>query len=402
MRASDCASGDSHHLVQHSVALMGAGSLHSLHDRSGCISLGGTLTFMQEPASPDLAPPVIPVATKKNRTVPPTDGEPLSRKTSAENQTVGEVRKKVEEMNWKENEAKKRANGHIGGENTEDTETPSTNLDGEDKAEADDPESQPIDGGWETIEATEAERASAEMSLKRKQLDRNDSSLAAVDGLKRTKEEEGQVSRRLPLGSPNLFQSTPVTPIEAETTKSDVKDNAETTSEAPESEKPKPPSDAAPAPHKKPQTTFASFSSSASPFSAGLKHTSAFGSAPAQPIASSSTSAKPSAFGSYSSAFSPFAVKDKNKTKPEDNADGSKSTFGDILACTQDDAGKDKGDKLQMTTQDGECCVAMCLMVSNGSQCQRAKKTKRPFTRFASNCMSWRRTVAGRSAGQAR
>jgi hypothetical protein len=110
---------------------------------------------------------------------------------------------------------------------------------------------------------------------------------------------------------------------------------------------------AAPAPVKKPQTTFSSFSSAASPFSAGLKHTSAFGSAAAQPVASSSSSPKPSAFGGYSSAFSAFAAKDKKEAKAEDKAEGSKSSFGDILKDTQEDKGNDKGDKLQMTTQDG-------------------------------------------------
>lgn len=293
------------------------------------------------------------MVTKKNRTVPPTDGEPLSRKTSAETQTVGEVRKKVEEMTWQEDEAKKRANGHAVSSGDKDTvsETASIKVDEEDAA-AKTEGNVPLEAGWEEIGSADAEGAASEVSHKRKQLDRNDSSLGAEDALKRAKEDEAKVGW---FGGRSLTcQEAPETTTESAT---EAKDEVKPNDAADGS-----PAVAAPAPVKKPQTTFSSFSSSASPFSAGLKHTSAFGSAAAQPVASSSSSPKPSAFGGYSSAFSAFAAKDKKDLKTNDKPEGSKSSFGDILKDTQEDKGNDKGDKLQMTTQDGTLFLLSVLM----------------------------------------
>lgn len=132
------------------------------------------------------------------------------------------------------------------------------------------------------------------------------------------------------------------------------------------------------APVKRAQSSFGSFASSASPFSA-VKHTSAFTS---QPVASSSNatshSASPfksttgSAFGNWSASASPFATPSRKPTPnvtgdeaskgevPKDDdkqADAAQDkqdhqNFGDILASTSGEAAAER-QKLDVQHQDG-------------------------------------------------
>lgn len=128
---------------------------------------------------------------------------------------------------------------------------------------------------------------------------------------------------------------------------------------------------------KKPQASFGSFASSASPFSA-VKHTSSFIS---QPVASSSNatahSASPfkaasgSAFGNWSASASPFATPSRKAT-PKVAGDGEnveaesgnkeavaaelkqdKKNFGDILASTSGEASTER-QKVDVQQQDGK------------------------------------------------
>lgn len=117
----------------------------------------------------------------------------------------------------------------------------------------------------------------------------------------------------------------------------------------------------APAPAKKPQTTFSAFSSSASPF-ATARTASPLASASSAAIGTPAKSAfSGSAFGNYSSTASPFAKKppppkDGDVKETEEEADGDKagpSSFGDILKESKADV-KDDEEKLRMSEQDGE------------------------------------------------
>jgi Ran-binding protein 3 len=133
-------------------------------------------------------------------------------------------------------------------------------------------------------------------------------------------------------------------------------------------------------PEKKPQATFGSFSSKASPFAsaggaspfgsasssspfgaasksspfatAAASSTSAFGSAAAKPAAAAASVPKggfaSSGFGNYSNAFSTFA---KKPAADDTSKAGPSTSFGDIL--------KERGEeveetKLQLNKQDGE------------------------------------------------
>ncbi|WVR04829.1 hypothetical protein IAU60_001841 [Kwoniella sp. DSM 27419] len=84
---------------------------------------------------------------------------------------------------------------------------------------------------------------------------------------------------------------------------------------------------------KKPQASFGAFSSSSSPFSS-VKPATTFASAPF-----GSAPVKGSAFGSYSTASSPFAGKPASSSQPEEGSksEAGPSSFGDILK----DAGQD-------------------------------------------------------------
>ncbi|BEI82542.1 hypothetical protein CcaverHIS002_0304100 [Cutaneotrichosporon cavernicola] len=118
------------------------------------------------------------------------------------------------------------------------------------------------------------------------------------------------------------------------------------TSPTPTDSPPKP-ADPAPAEVKKPQATFGSFSTKASPFAA-MAGTSAFGAAAKK---ESALDKRPvpfagSGFGSYSSSFSPFASAKKSEDKAES------SSFGDILKEKGDDADAAEDKKLQLDRQD--------------------------------------------------
>ena len=99
-------------------------------------------------------------------------------------------------MTWKEGEAKKRANGHAAtGDKVTDTTPETALIEADEETAAEIEESVPLEAGWEKIGSTDAEGAAVEVSHKRKQMDRNDSSLGSgEDVLKRTKEEETKVS----------------------------------------------------------------------------------------------------------------------------------------------------------------------------------------------------------------
>ncbi|BEI90337.1 uncharacterized protein CcaverHIS019_0304070 [Cutaneotrichosporon cavernicola] len=244
------------------------------------------------------------IAAKKNRLeedAPEPQSETDEEKvTGKEGGTIGEVRRKVQEMNWKEGEQP----GTV-----EDTEGDKDNADSkvESKAEG---KTEGEDGeDWVKVDKTEAsdtaEPGDAESdapSLKRKA----DEPTAKVAEEKKRK-------------------STSPTPTDS----------------------PPKPADPAPAEVKKPQATFGSFSAKASPFAA-MAGTSAFGAAAKK---ESALDKRPvpfagSGFGSYSSSFSPFASAKKSEDKAES------SSFGDILKEKGDDADAAEDKKLQLDRQD--------------------------------------------------
>ncbi|WVQ75840.1 hypothetical protein IAR50_005473 [Cryptococcus sp. DSM 104548] len=113
-----------------------------------------------------------------------------------------------------------------------------------------------------------------------------------------------------------------------------------TPSATPILETPSSTSEPAAEPPKKTQSTFSSFSASASPF----------GSKPKQPSAFSAPLSKTSAFGNYSTSTSAFGAgaKAEGDKSPEE---GKRKNFGDILKDTKEDLGVEK-EKLNMQEQD--------------------------------------------------
>jgi hypothetical protein len=129
---------------------------------------------------------------------------------------------------------------------------------------------------------------------------------------------------------------------------------------------------AAAPPAKKPQASFASFSSKPSPFaastsspfaSAGASSPSPFASAGASGSAPAPSIFTKSGFGNYSSSFSPFAKSSPKPNEPKENEEAEsktkesatdKSSFGDILKADTGAEEGDEADRVQMTEQDGE------------------------------------------------
>ncbi|TYJ53613.1 hypothetical protein B9479_005761 [Cryptococcus floricola] len=112
-----------------------------------------------------------------------------------------------------------------------------------------------------------------------------------------------------------------------------------TPSATPKSETSQSTSDPAVEPPKKPQSTFSSFSASSSPF----------GSKPKQPSAFSAPLSKTSAFGNYSTTASAFGG--GNKADHEKVSEEGKKNFGEILKDTKEDLGLAK-EKVNMQEQD--------------------------------------------------
>ncbi|WVF69551.1 hypothetical protein IAT40_004329 [Kwoniella sp. CBS 6097] len=281
---------------------------------------------------------------------------------SKEGKTVGEVRKKVEKMSYEEGQSAK---------TTSPPRAKATSAVAEEDVDLGDKKST---GGAEEIEAAAAEGSNSD-KLKRKALDRSESSFAQEDDstTKRQKDTpppptSGEIKAETGLAaapvkkaqttfssfassaSPFAALKSPSPAAEAATASSEATGSAPAaapakrpqatfgsfssakspfasatsssgTATAPSSEPSSQPSNSAPAaPAKKPQATFGAFSSSSSAFAAP-KSTSAFGSAPA----------KGSAFGNYSTTSSPFTSKQATPAQGEEKAEAGPSTFGDIL-----------------------------------------------------------------------
>lgn len=271
-------------------------------------------------------------------------------KGKGETRNVGEVRKKVEKMTH--DEAQAAAQKEIEGNEGVELELPPKEDDQPDSAmsistRANSPgPATNIDQTNTDTEDTKTTSEEGKDGLKRKALDRSQSSYIENDvDTKRQKDEiEAVGSDRLLIlaAKPQTTEMKPLDPAEADKV-------AKSTDTTPAT---------APAPAKKPQSTFASFSSSASPFA--TSSTSAFGSA----ASSSSTPAKPanafakSGFGGFSSASSPFArakTSTSEASKEEEKGDkAGPSSFGDILARDQGADEDSAASKLQMTEQDGK------------------------------------------------
>ncbi|GFZ51621.1 hypothetical protein JCM24511_09388 [Saitozyma sp. JCM 24511] len=283
----------------------------------------------------------------------------------AEGQTVGEVRRKVEKMTYEEG-----VEGVEGVGSAEDV-VENEDLKQEGPTGTDVGDEQATDGKdeWEEIGKAEADEARASekdkegKELKRKALDRSESSFA--------KDDETVVKRAKETPSPK-----PNDDAKTETAKPEADVNVESEPAAPaESAAAAQPTE----PPKKPQASFGAFSSVASPFAARTASpfasagagasTSAFGAA-STPTKSAFSG---SGFGNYSSTFSPFAAKkvtpafgagaaaDKEEGKATEteaeaeNGGASKagpSTFGDILQSSKADEAEEQEGKLQMTEQD--------------------------------------------------
>lgn len=251
------------------------------------------------------------------------DGEPAAE-NKKEGQTVKEVRRKVEEMNWKEGERP-------------DT-TPSG--DHEDSEQGDKSVEESKDDDWVQVDKSEV-KDEDDSTLKRK---------AEADAEGDKKRHSTSVSQRINFAT--------------ERTSSNIQ--------------PAPPEPATTVPSKpKPQATFGAFSSKASPFAAASSSSSSpFGAAAASssPFGAiakgnaldsgtsttnaldSATAKKTSAFassgfGSFASTSSPFAKKPSSAEEKKDES----SSFGDIL--------KEKGDaveekKIQLDKQESECIAS--------------------------------------------
>lgn len=244
------------------------------------------------------------------------DGEPAAA-NKKEGQTVKEVRRKVEEMNWKEGE---KPDAAASGEKKEEASTQEKNIE------------ESKDDDWVQVDKNDVKdvKGDEESTLKRK-------AEAGAEGDKKRKST-----------------SVSCVHVAAVHGKANVK--------------PAPSEHAAAEPLKKPQATFGAFSAKASPFAAASGSSSSpfgaaassspfataagsspFGAAAAKsntldsgassPNALDAAAKKPSAFGSsgfgsFASTSSPFAKKPAAAT--EESKAAESSAFGDIL--------KEKGD----------------------------------------------------------
>ncbi|WWD21719.1 hypothetical protein CI109_106206 [Kwoniella shandongensis] len=361
-----------------------------------------------EPNTPETSVPLSSV-TKKNRvaastsrTGGPDNQEAVEEDDTAgpnetedetgqktEGKTVGEVREKVEKMNWKEGRPVPKGDEVIQEDSKEGDSDGVGKANGEvtgDVGEASVQDPSPSsatpagDESWEKIEKEEVESTSGE-GLKRKALQRSESSSVQLD-------EDSSVKRQKDTPSPTPADEKPVavpakkaqatfasfassaspfaslkssSPAASEATQpapappAPVKKpqatfgsfasasspfaSAKTTSLATSVSESSQKSDAAPPP-KKPQATFGSFVSSSSPFSAAPKSTSAFSAPPL----------KGSAFGNYSATSSAFTSKKTTPVEGQDKSEAGPSSFGDIL---KDAGGEEVAEKkIEMHEQD--------------------------------------------------
>ncbi|WOO84749.1 Brefeldin A resistance protein [Vanrija pseudolonga] len=242
------------------------------------------------------------IAAKKNRLETATAGadivetdEDASAATSSlkpsggdagkEGHTVGEVRRKVEELNWEEGKAPR---------------------DGADKAEVD------VDASEDSKDESKADSKAAS--------DAADS----ADWVKVSKpDEDGESGGTSESDSPSLKRKAGDEP-DASSVASDEKKRKSTSPAPAERSDKTSPSAAASAPSpsappKKPQATFGAFSSKSSPFASVSSSSSPFGSAAASSSPFGSAAASSSPFGSAAATSSPFGA-----------AAGSSSPFGSV------------------------------------------------------------------------
>ncbi|TXT04968.1 hypothetical protein VHUM_03788 [Vanrija humicola] len=266
------------------------------------------------------APASSHIAAKKNRLESTAAGADIvetdeDAANGKEGHTVGEVRRKVEELNWEEGAAPARdgakadvdvdAAEESKDESKADSKAASDAADSADWVKVSKPDEDGESGGTSESESP---------SLKRKAGDEPEASSVASDEKKR---KSTSVSWRRP-------PRQPLTPQ--------------------------------PAPAKKPQATFGAFSAKSSPFASVSSSSSPFGTAAASssPFASaaSSSPAGTSGFGNYSNAFSPFAAKKPDATADADKAEASTSkSFGDIL---QQKVEEEKEEKVQVGEEEEE------------------------------------------------
>lgn len=111
-------------------------------------------------------------------------------------------------------------------------------------------------------------------------------------------------------------------------------------------------------PPKKPQASFSSFASSASPF-ASLKTAS-----PAPALKASAPPIKGSAFGTYSNNATPFGsgAAVSHKGVNVELQGNKKPAFGDILKESRRDVQVEKEDKVAMHEQDGMYTLSLSLL----------------------------------------
>ncbi|KAK8847631.1 hypothetical protein IAR55_005490 [Kwoniella newhampshirensis] len=318
-----------------------------------------------------------------------TDADEVS--TQIEGKTVGEVRKKVEKMNWKEGQPDLKEavveEAEIKGSrpdiaNVSDgqgvDEAVTKDIKGSSAEDVPPAETPAGDRSWEKIDKDEAETGSGE-GLKRKALERSGSSYTQLDAdssAKRQKDTPSPVpDHAQPVSAPSkkpqstfasfASSSSPFASLKSPSPALEATEESpalpppvkkpqatfgafastsspfasvKSASTGPSSSEPEQKTD--PAPTKKPQATFGSFSSSASPFSAAPKTTSAFASAPT----------KGSAFGTYSATSSAFMTKKTTPVDGEEKGEVGPSSFGDILK----DAGGEEfiEKKVEMHEQD--------------------------------------------------
>ncbi|WWC68194.1 uncharacterized protein I206_102117 [Kwoniella pini CBS 10737] len=290
-----------------------------------------------------------PIATKKNRIggtssktssgpndIAEVDGEDHSSPaqdvgvdataedspTKKEEKPVGEVRKKVEEMSYDEEKTHKASTDVAVKENGK-----------EEKVEAEgayDDENSPADSSWEKVEKDEVEGSNAD-HLKRKALNRSESSL--VQG-----EEDLSSKRSKEAGTPLTEEVQPATTSTTKKPQTTFSSFASSASPFASIKSPTPPVNtppstgpiapsSAPTSAKKPQATFGSFSGKSSPFASTVPSPAPTSSTPSTGTSSekpvNETSAAPkkpqATFGSFSSSSSPFATTSTTK---------STSTFG--------------------------------------------------------------------------
>ncbi|GMK56915.1 hypothetical protein CspeluHIS016_0307550 [Cutaneotrichosporon spelunceum] len=254
------------------------------------------------------------IAAKKNR-IEEDAPEPHSetdedKATGKEGGTIGEVRRKVQEMNWKEGERPGPIDATEGDKDNADSKV-EEKTEGEDKSKRSEDKSKRSDDGEDWVKVDKAEATDAPEST--------DADSDAPSLKRKADEPTAKVAEE------KKRKSTSPTPTDS----------------------PPKPADPAPAEPKKPQATFGSFSAKPSPFAA-MAGTSAFGAAAKKENALDKRPAPfaGSGFGSYSSAFSPFASAKKSEDKAES------SSFGDILKEKGDGADAAEEKKPQLDRQD--------------------------------------------------